>query len=145
MINLPSQKIALAAVVDPKNGNNAANASGYLDMRKFRQALFILQTGAIDQTVDFKLQEAKDASGTGVQDLPGKAITQLNNTNSSKQALINVRAEELDVNLGYAFVRAVATVGNGTSSLINVVGLGLEPVFAPASASNLASVVQVVS
>jgi hypothetical protein len=145
MLNLPSQKLALAAVVDPKNGNNAANSTGWVSMVKFRQALFVLQTGAIDQTVDFKLQEAKDSSGTGAQDLTGKAITQLNNTNSSKQALINVRAEELDVNLGYAFVRAVATVGNGTTSYISVVGIGLEPVLPPASGNNLSSVVQVVS
>jgi hypothetical protein len=145
MINLPSQKLALAAVVDPKNGNNAANNSTWLSMIKFRQALFVLQTGAIDQTVDFKLQEAKDSSGTGAQDLSGKAITQLNNTNSNKQAVINVRAEELSVNSGYCFVRAVATVGNGTTSLINVVGIGLEPVQGPASANNLSSVAQVVS
>src|SRR5262245_8136815 len=145
MINLPSQKLALAAVVDPKNGNNAANASGYLDLRKFRQALFVLLAGSIDQTVDFKLQEAKDSAGTGVQDLSGKSITQFAATDDNKQALINIRAEEMTVNSGYTHVRAVATVGNGTTNLISVVGIGLEPVQEPASGSNLSSVAQVVS
>ncbi|MFN4259772.1 MAG: hypothetical protein ACK4RK_10775 [Gemmataceae bacterium] len=142
---LPSEKAAVAAVLAPVNGNNAANSSGYIDMRRFHEAMFILALGVIDAVVDFKLQEAKDGSGTGAQDLAGKAITQFAATDDGKVAIINVKAEELSVNVGFTHVKAVATVGSGTSSLIAVIGLGLSPRFAPASDAGDEAVAQIIS
>lgn len=134
----PYEKAAVVAAVSPLNGNNTTTLSDAVDMSKFGEALFVLLTGVIDQTVDFKLQES-DASGGSYTDISGKSITQLANTADGKQAVINLKADELSA--GKRFVKAAVTVGNGTSSLVAVVGLGMSPRFGPASDDDLATVV----
>jgi hypothetical protein len=67
-------------------------------------------------TVDAKLQQATDSSGTGVKDITGKAITQiLKASGDNKVAMINVRDTDLDVNNGFTYVRLTVTVGTATS------------------------------
>jgi hypothetical protein len=102
----------------------------------------VLGTGA---TLDAKLQQATDASGTGAKDVAGKAISQLTQagSGSAKQAIINLRPEDLDVNNGYAYVRLSVTVGVA-ASLTAAQLLGFNPRFAPGDASNQAAVAQVV-
>ena len=96
-------------------------------------------------TLDAKLQQAQDASGTGAKDLTGKAISQLTQaaSGSARQALINVRPEDLDVTNGYAYVRLSVTVGVA-ASLTAAQLLGVNPRFAPGDASNQAAVAQIV-
>lgn len=140
----PSERVAVVATVDPVNGNNAANSSDYVDMSKFASAMFILLAGAMDSTLDFKLVEATDSGGTGAQDLSAKAITQeTGGDDDNRQWIINVKAEELSA--GFTHVKAVATCGNGTTNLIAVVGLGLDPKYGPASDNDLATVDQIVT
>ena len=107
----------------------------------------VIQSGALgtNATLDAKLQQAQDASGTGAKDLTGKAITQLTQaaSGSAKQALINLRPDDLDVSNGYAFVRLSVTVGVA-ASLTAAQVLGVNPRFAPGDANNQAAVVQVV-
>jgi hypothetical protein len=94
--------------------------------------------------LDAKLQQATDASGTGAKDVVGKAITQIvKATGDSKQALINLRPEELDVNNGFSYVRLSVTVAVA-ASLTSAQLLGFNPRFAPGDASNQAAVAQVV-
>lgn len=102
----------------------------------------VLGTGA---TLDAKLQQATDASGTGAKDVAGKAISQLTQagSGSAKQAIINLRPEDLDVNNGYAYVRLSVTVGVA-ASLTAAQLLGFNPRFAPGDAINQAAVAQVV-
>src|SRR5437899_1072444 len=73
----PSEAAAVVAVIDPQTANNTTKASGYVDMRKFQEALFIVQLGTVDSTIDAKLQQAQDSGGTGLKDITGKSITQL--------------------------------------------------------------------
>ena len=96
-------------------------------------------------TLDAKLQQAQDASGTGAKDLTGKAISQLTQaaSGSARQALINVRPEDLDVTNGFAYVRLTVTVGVA-ASLTAAQLLGVNPRFAPGDASNQAAVAQIV-
>jgi hypothetical protein len=109
--------------------------------------LALVQTGALatGSTVDAKLQQALDTSGTGAKDVAGKAITQLTQaaSGSAKQALINLRPEDLDVTNGYAYVRLSVTVGVA-ASLTAAQVLGVNPRFAPGDANNQTAVVQVV-
>jgi hypothetical protein len=142
MSSQPTERAAIVATIDPQNGNNAATSSDAVDMSKFHEAMFILATGVIDETVDFKLQES-DASGGSYTDITGKAITQLAATDDNKQAVITLKSEELGT--GKRHVKAVATVGNGSSSLICVIALGMNPRFGPASDDDLSSVVQIVN
>jgi hypothetical protein len=138
----PSEQVAVVAKVNPANNNNSAANSDAVDMSKFREAMFILVLGAVDSTNDFKLQESVNGS-SGWQDLSGKSITQLGGTDDGKVAIINLKAEELSA--GYRYARAVNTVGNGTTNLTCVVGLGLKPCYGPASDDDLAAVAQIVT
>ena len=142
MSNQPSERAAIVATVDPFNGNNAATSSDAVDMAKFHEAMFILALGSIDAVVDFKLQES-DASGGSYTDITGKAITQLAGTDDNKQAVITIKSEELST--GKRYVKAVVTVGSGTTSYVCVIGLGMQPRFGPAGNDDLATVAEIVN
>jgi hypothetical protein len=95
-------------------------------------------------TLDGKLQQATDSSGTGAKDVTGKAITQIvKATGDNKQALINLRVQDLDTNGGFAFVRLSITVGTA-ASLVGGYLTALDPRFESADAFNQAGVVQIV-
>jgi hypothetical protein len=108
--------------------------------------LSLVQTGVLgtSATVDAKLQQAVDATGTSAKDISGKAITQIvKATGDNKQALINVKPEELDTVNGFGFVRLSLTVGVAVSQTAAQI-LGVNPRELPANAGNQAAVVQIV-
>lgn len=93
-------------------------ATGWISVANHHGLLAIVQTGVLGTgaTVDAKLQQAQDASGTGSKDITGKAITQIvKATGDNKQALINVKPEDLDTVSGFGFVRLSVTVGVAAS------------------------------
>jgi hypothetical protein len=146
---LPSAKIseqaAVLATINPVSTNTTVT-SGWVSAANCERFLALIQTGVLgtSATVDAKLQQATDASGTGVKDVTGKAITQIVKASGDNvQAEINLRAEELDVNGGFAFVRLSVTVGTA-ASLVSGVLLGGVAKNLPASAFNQAGVVQIV-
>ena len=144
MHSQPSERAAVCATIDPFNGNNAATSSDAIDLSKFHEAMFVLLSGAIDSTVDFKLQESANSDGSSASDITGKAITQeTGGDDDNKQWVICVKSEELSA--GKRYVKAVATIGNGTTNLIACVGLGVRPRIGPASDDDLASVSQIVT
>lgn len=147
-MNQPSEYAIVAGKIDPANANNSTVNSDYVDMSKFHELVAILQLGAVDSTVDFKLRESKDTSGTGEQDISGKAIAQFTATDDNKVAMINLEAEELTQTppgSPYRYVRARATVGNGTTNIIGCIVLGMKPRIGPASDDKLAAVAQIVT
>jgi hypothetical protein len=106
-----------------------------------------MQTGVMGAaaTLDAKLQQASDGAGTGAKDIAGKAIVQIvKATGDNKQAWINVRPEQLDVNNGFCFVRLSITVGTA-ASLINALLLGVWPRQGTAADSSQAGLVQTIS
>ena len=144
---LGSERAAVAAVIDPDNNSAAAYTSAYVSMSTFNQVLAIVQTGTLGSsaTVDFKLVQATDSSGTSVKDISGKSVTQLvKASNDDDQAVINCRSEELDVDNGFDYVAMVMTVGTAASDT-SAIMLGMTPRYAPASDNDLASVQEIVS
>ncbi len=94
--------------------------------------------------MDAKLQQASDSTGAGAKDVSGKAITQIvKATGDNKQALINLRPDELDVANGFAFVRLSLTVGTA-ASVAGAQLLGVNSRYASADAFNQAAVVQII-
>ncbi len=135
----------ISGAVDPQSVNGSTLSSDWVDMSRFRSALFVLMAGTIDTTIDFKLVEAKDSIGTGSQDLAGRAITALAATDDNRQAVIGVSEDQLTRNSGYRYVRGVAILGTGsTASLVSMLAIGLLPRFGPASDLRHADCVQVV-
>ena len=156
---LPSELAAIVATIDPDAYADGAQNSDWVDMADFESLMAMLMIGTFPDTgstMDFKLQQATTSGGAGVKDITGKAITQIASGSpavSDKQAIINVRADELDLDGGFQFVRAVAT-GADTSSPADspaatidygAVLLGFGPRYGPASDNDLASVAEIIS
>ncbi len=142
-----SEAVAIGGVIDPDANGAGALTSNYIDAGKFHSMMAIIMVGtmATNSVVDAKLVQATDSSGTGVKDITGKAITQLTaaGSDSDKQAIINVLAEEVDVRNGFSFVAIVMTTA-AASSDSSAVLLGVNPRHGPASDFDLASVDEIV-
>ncbi len=142
----PSESIAVLGTYDAASVGASTVTTGWISAATFKAFLVLVATGVLGAaaTVDAKLQQATDSSGTGAKDITGKAITQIvKATGDNKQALINLRSEELDVNGGFGYFRLSITVGTA-ASIVGATIQGFFPDLAPASAFNQAAVVQVV-
>lgn len=147
-INLkPSDRVAVVGSIDPDANAAATYTTGWVSVAAFGSLMAIIQAGALgtSATLDAKLQQATDGSGTGVKDVTGKAITQLTDagSDSDKQAVINCQQQDLDVANGFDFVRLSMTVATATSDCSAVL-LGLDPAYGPASDYDAATVDEIV-
>jgi hypothetical protein len=141
-----SELLSVLATIDPAAQAVGTVTTGWVSVANHHGFLSLVQTGVLgtSATVDAKLQQALDSSGTSAKDITGKAITQIvKATGDNKQVLINVKPEELDTVNGFGFVRLSLTVGVAPSQT-SAQMLGLNPRFAPADVSNQAAVVQVI-
>lgn len=141
-----SHRAAIAAVIDPDVTTASTVESGWVDMSKFGCALAIVMAGTLgaSATLDAKIEQATDGSGTGVKDVTGLAIDQMvKASNDDNQALINIRQSDMDFEGGFTHVRLSITVGTASSDAGGLI-IGMDPVKDVASASDLASVVEIV-
>lgn len=147
-VNLkPSQRVAVVGAVDPQSASSA-KTSGWVDATEFHNFMAIVQVGAIGNngTVAAKIQQATDSGGTGAKDVTGKAITPLSGdttpTDDNKQAIIDLKQEDLDFANGFRFIRLSITPTQAT--LVGGVLLGLDPRYGMASDNDAASVAEIV-
>lgn len=115
----PSSIAPILGVINPASYAAGTQATSWLSMKDIGSIEAIVMAGALgtNATLDFKLQQATDSSGTSAKDITGKAITQLTQagTDSNKQAVINCFPEDLDVNNSFTHVRALMTVATAAS------------------------------
>lgn len=141
-----SEQLALLATVDPVSQGVGPVSSGWVSAALHEKFQAEVMTGLLGlaATVDAKLQQATDGAGTGAKDVTNKAITQIvKATGDNKQAIINLRADELDVANGFNYFRVTLTVGTAASLVAaSVKGGGAKNL--PAAALNQAAVVQVI-
>lgn len=144
----PSERAAIVGMIDPDVYTAATYVTGWVNAEDFASFLGIVMAGTLGSsaTLDAKIEQASDSSGTGAKDLTGSAITQLTQagTDSDKQALINFRAEDLDINNGFTHVRLSITVGTATSDA-GAMLLGFDARQYPASDTDAASVDEIVT
>jgi hypothetical protein len=141
-----SELLSVLATLDPASQAVGAASTAWVPVANYFGLLAMVQTGVLgtSATVDAKLQQAVDSAGTSAKDIGGKAITQIvKATGDNKQALINVKPEDLDTVNGFGFVRVTVTVGVA-ASVTSAQLLGVNPRYAPADAGNQAAVVQVI-
>ncbi|TXH58500.1 MAG: hypothetical protein E6Q97_02025 [Desulfurellales bacterium] len=136
-------QVTLAGVIDPDAYAAGTYTTGWVSMQTYTAiaALVSVGTMASTSTVDAKLQQATDGSGTGAADITAKAITQLTEagTDSDKQAWINLRADELSS--GFTHARLSITVATAASDASGHV-FGLLPGYEPATdATSVAEIV----
>lgn len=144
----PTEQYALLDSISPQQGavGNVFSTAQWIDVSKCHQLLAILQTGVLgaSATVDFNLQQATDASGTGVKTITGKqATTIVKASGDNVQVEINLRPSEMDVEGGFRYVRVRINVGVA-ASFVSAVLLGATR-YGPANSYNAASVAQVLS
>ena len=143
---LPSEVAAVVATIDPDAYTTGEELSDAIDMSKIDQLLAVIMAGILgaSATLDAKLTQATTSGGT-YKDITGKAITQLvKATDDDKQALINCRADELDIDNDYRWVKLSMTIGTATSDCGALV-LGLGERYGPAADGDLASVDEIVN
>jgi len=144
---LPTEEVGVVGAIDPDNHSTGTQTSAWIGMQDFEAVMALVAAGDLgtSATIDAKLEQAQDSSGTGAKDVSGKSITQLTQagSDSGKQALVNLRREELDVQNGFTHVRLSLTVGTASSDAAGVV-LGFMPRHGPASDQGLASVDEIV-
>lgn len=145
---LASQRSAVVATIDPDAYTAADYSSDFVDMRAFGAIQAIVMAGALgtNATLSARLEESPYNNGSNLSNITGKAITPLleNGTDSDKQAIINCRADELDVNNGSRYVRLTMTVATATSDAGAIV-MGHDARQGPASDNDLASVDEIVA
>jgi len=147
--SLPASNIAgVAGVIDPDAYAAGSYSTGWVSMAVFHCMLAVIMAGDLgaSATLDAKIEQAKDAAGTDAKDVTGKAIAQMTKADAddNKQALINVRADELDVNNGFTHVRLTITVGTAASDAGGLL-LGLHPRYGTAAANDAATVAEIVA
>jgi len=145
---LPSEQVAVLGGIDPDAYAASTVVSDYVSLAEFERLMAVLEIGDIVSTgtVDAKLRQATDASGTGVKDITGKSCTQLTQagSDSNKQVVFNMRADELDVANGFTHVALSVTFGTAgcdASALL----LGFNPKNYPASDNDISSVDEIVN
>ena len=140
-----SEELSILATIDPASQAAGTVTSGWVNVANFHALLAFVETGILGAaaTLDAKFQQAQDNIGTGAKDVTGKAITQIvKATGDNKQALINIKPEDIDNANGFGFVRLSLTIGVAASIVAGKV-LGMNPRYATADAFNQAAVVQI--
>jgi hypothetical protein len=130
---LPTDGVAVLGSVDPSSQAVGALSTAWVNVLNFHSFLAAIKVGVFGaaSTLDAKLQQATDAAGTGVKDVTGKAITQLLTAGgNNRQALINARAQDLDTNNNFNFLRLTITVA-GAATLTDGTLYGFYPRFEP--------------
>ncbi len=141
-----SELLSVLATLDPASVAAGTVTTGWVSAANHHNLLAVIQTGVLgaSATLDAKLQQATDSSGTSAKDISGKAITQIvKASGDNKQAIINVKPEDLDTVTGFGFIRLSVTVGVAASQTAAQV-LGINGRELPANIANQAAVVQVV-
>lgn len=141
-----SEQLAVLATIDPVSQAAGTVTTGWIAAANFERFMALIQTGTLgaSATVDAKLQQATDSSGTSAKDVTGKAITQIvKASGDNKQVEINLRADELDMNNSFSYFRLSLTVGTA-ASLVSAAVFGGVARNLPASALNQTGVVQTV-
>ena len=147
---LPSEAVAVLGTIDPDVYTVATYVSDYCSMEKFESIMVTIMAGTLgaNATIDAVIKQATTNGGAGAKNLTtSKAITQMTQAGtdqSDTQAVINVRAEDLDMANGFDHIAISVAVGTATSDMGALV-VGLNPRYAPASDNDIASVGEIVS
>ncbi len=141
-----SEELSILATIDPASQAAGTVTTGWVSVTNFHALLAVVESGVLgaSATLDAKFQQAQDNIGTGAKDVTSKAIVQIvKATGDNKQALINLKPEDVDNANGFAFVRLSLTVGVAASIVAGKL-LGMNPRYATADAFNQAAVVQII-
>ena len=101
----------LVAAIAPSNQAAGAQSTGWISVADYFNFMALVNVGALGTsgTVDAKIEQAQDSSGTGAKDVTGKAITQIAAAN--KTAALDINQNDINVTNGFTHIRLTITVG----------------------------------
>lgn len=144
----PSEVVGIVGNVDPDAYAAGTYTSGWIAAKNYLAFMAVVQVGDMvaTSTVNAKLEQASDGAGTGAKDIAGKLITALTQAGAddNKQAIINLRPEELDVDNSFTHFRLSVTVAVAASDAGGIV-LGYAPARGPATGIDATTVDEVVA
>lgn len=145
----PSSRFAVVGAIDPDAYAASTVVTGWIAAKDFHSFMAVVMAGTLgtNATLDAKLQQATDGSGSGAKDISGTAITQMTQAGtdkSDKQAVINLRQEQLDIANGFTHFRLSMTIATATSDAGGIV-FGMDERYGPASDTDSAAVDQIVN
>ena len=106
-----SDKASYQYVIEPL-AQAAATTGLWIDAGIASNFLAHVGAGLVGTSVDLKIQQATDSSGTSAKDITGLAITQLTAVGS---ALINITASDLDTDNDFTHIAMVLTTVGATT------------------------------
>ena len=142
-----TEQVAILDAIPPASQAAGSATTAWVSFQNFNKVRALVQVGAFgaSATVDANVQQATDSSGTGAKAFTNaKAITQmLAAGGNNKEAIINIDAQELDVENSFYFIRLTITVGTAATLIAGTLE-GYVPRNATAADFNNVSVTQVV-
>jgi hypothetical protein len=139
-----AERVAVLATLNPASVSASTVVTSWVPVANYHGIAALIQTGVLGTaaTLDAKLRQATDSSGTGAKDIAGKALTQIVKASGDNvQAIIECRPDDLDSANGFGWVALSATVGTA-ASIFGAALLGTSPRLLPPT--NQAGVVQTV-
>ncbi len=132
----------LSPIVPASRSAVEAN-TGFVSMRDYHKAVFIVQTGAIGQNgvVTACIYQATDEFGTGSKVISGKTITALGDTDDNSTCVIELDTSELDVSGGFDCILGSISCGGAVACLTAGLLIRYQPRFKPPGVTNLAEVI----
>ena len=129
-------------VLDFKTVEGAATSTtAWINMADQDAILAIIQGEIVGTSLDAKLEQATDNSGTGAKDITGLAITQI--TTDDEGACIECYADSLDLANNFDHVRAsYTTVGATTLVTATVVSCDQERYSPLADSAKIVEIIQ---
>lgn len=139
---LPSNRVHVVAAIDPDANAVGTVTTGWFSMADRESVMAVIMAGTLGASagITAKFEQATSAAGADAKDVNGKAITAI--TDSDSQAIINMHAQELDIDGGFTHARLSFTTATATSDGGALV-LGFDSRYVPAD--HAASVVEVVA
>lgn len=131
------------ATLPPVTGAQASVESGWVDMALERQVLAVLNGGVFGTSIDLKLQQATDNSGTSKKDITGKALTQI--VASNKVATIECSNYELDADNAFTFLAMDITTIGATAAAAAVLYGGPKGKYQPSTTVSVEDIQQTIT
>lgn len=149
----PSDRAVLLDTIDADAYAPVTLTTAWCSAKDFANFMAVISWGdlGISDTINAKLQQSTNTSPMATaKNVTGKAITEVDSTDSpiphNKQAIINCRADELDVANDYDLVRLSVTIASTSSPLgtldLHACIFGFDAAYAPETDDT--SVVEVV-
>lgn len=138
------QEIGIVATIDPDATTVGVYTSDWVEASKFADYAAIVQVGALGggASVDVKLRQATNASGSGEKNVQNKFTGSMNV--SDREAMINLHPSELDLDSNYTHFALEITVTGATSDVSGIV-LGRNPRVGTPERNGLSSVLEIVN